>query len=141
MVSELVLLLYIAYYHAVLVSGIDTAQIIYWGFVILAAPLLAALGAQLTYVAFAAKIEELKQDYRDFESSLEDEDGGEGGADDEKDATDKETRKMPQTKRRRHRQRLGRFFPALPFPGVILRVLRWYLSSPPCPAFGWRHGA
>ncbi len=84
MVSELILILYIAYYHTVLVSGIDTAQLIYWGFTLLAAPLLAALGAQLTYVAFASKIEELKKEYRDFESGEE----GEEGADDEDDVID-----------------------------------------------------
>ena len=37
MVSELILLLYIGYYHSVLVSGIETAQLIYWGFTLLAA--------------------------------------------------------------------------------------------------------
>ncbi len=80
MVSELILIVYIGYYHSVLVSGIETAQLIYWGFTLLAAPLLAALGAQLTYVAFASKIEGLKQEYRDFERG----ERGESKADDDK---------------------------------------------------------
>ena len=61
LVSELVLIVYAVYYHVVLVSGIDAGQIIFWIFTLFAAPILAALGAQLTYIAFAAKIEELKE--------------------------------------------------------------------------------
>jgi len=64
LVSELMLLIYAAYYHVALVKGISTAQIIYWGFTLMAAPLLAMLGAQLSYVAFAKKIDKLKADHR-----------------------------------------------------------------------------
>ncbi len=84
MVAELILIVYVGYYHTVLVPGIGTAQMIYWAFTLLAAPLLAALGAQLTYVAFASKIEGLKKEYRDFESG----EGGEDAADDEEDVID-----------------------------------------------------
>ena len=61
LVSELFLIIYIAYYHTVLVPGIETAQMIFWGFMVLASPLLAVTGAQLTYVAFAKKIDSLKR--------------------------------------------------------------------------------
>ena len=61
LVSELFLIIYIAYYHTVLVPGIETAQMIFWGFMVLASPLLAITGAQLTYVAFAKKIDSLKR--------------------------------------------------------------------------------
>lgn len=61
LVSELFLIIYIVYYHTVLVPGIETAEMIYWGFMIVAAPMLALIGAQLTYVAFAAQIEDLKR--------------------------------------------------------------------------------
>ena len=61
LVSELFLIIYIAYYHTVLVPGIETAQMIFWGFMVLASPLLAITGAQLTYVAFAKKIASLKR--------------------------------------------------------------------------------
>ena len=61
LVSELVLIVYAVYYHAVLVSQSDAGQVIFWVFTLFAAPVLAALGAQLTYIAFAAKIEELKE--------------------------------------------------------------------------------
>ena len=60
LVAELFLIIYIVYYHTVLVPGLETAQMIFWGFMVLAAPLLALIGAQLTYVAFAGKIEDLK---------------------------------------------------------------------------------
>jgi len=60
-VTELILLIYIGYYHTVLAPGLETAEIIYWGFVVLAGPLLAALGAQITYIAFAKKIDSLKK--------------------------------------------------------------------------------
>ena len=60
-VAELMLIIYIVYYHTVLVPGIETAQMIFWGFMVLASPLLAAIGAQLTYVAFAKKIEGLNK--------------------------------------------------------------------------------
>ena len=61
LVAELFLIIYIVYYHTVLVPGLETAQMIFWGFMVLAAPLLALIGAQLTYVAFAGKIEDLKK--------------------------------------------------------------------------------
>ncbi len=64
LVSELFLIIYIIYYHTVLVPGLETAELIYWVFIVLAAPLLAAIGSQLMYVAFAAKIEELKKEGR-----------------------------------------------------------------------------
>lgn len=67
MVAELLIFVYAGYYHTVLVPGINTAQIIYWAFVFLVSPLLAAIGAQLTYVAFAKKIEELKEEFLDLE--------------------------------------------------------------------------
>ena len=34
---------------------------VFWGFMVLASPLLAVTGAQLTYVAFAKKIDSLKR--------------------------------------------------------------------------------
>ncbi len=64
LVSELMLLIYAVYYHAALMQSIQLAQVIYWGFTLAAAPLLAMLGAQLSYLAFAKKIEKLKADYR-----------------------------------------------------------------------------
>lgn len=64
LVSELMLLIYAVYYHAALMQSINLAQVIYWGFTMFAAPLLAMLGAQLSYVAFAKKIRKLKGDYR-----------------------------------------------------------------------------
>ncbi len=62
LVSELFLIVYIIYYHTVLVPGIEAAEIIYWVFIVLASPLLAAIGAQLIYVALADKIEALKKE-------------------------------------------------------------------------------
>lgn len=72
LVSELMLLIYAVYYHAAVTQTINTAQIIYWGFTLLAAPLLAMLGAQLSYVAFAKKLDKLKADYRNKERAERD---------------------------------------------------------------------
>ena len=60
-VAELLIFVYAGYYHTVLVPGITTPQMVYWTFIFLAAPLLAAIGAQLTYVAFAGKIDKLRK--------------------------------------------------------------------------------
>ena len=62
MMGEASIIVYAIYYHIALVPGINTAQIIYWIFVVLAAPLLAALGAQLSYVAFASKDDDFDDD-------------------------------------------------------------------------------
>ena len=67
LVTELFLIIYVVYYHTVLFPGIETAQIIFWAFVILASPLLAAIGSQLIYVALAAKIQELQKEGRRLE--------------------------------------------------------------------------
>ncbi len=80
LVSELIMIVYIVYYHTILVTGVTTAQIIYWGFTLVAAPILASLGAQLTYIAFAKKIEQLKQDFLDYEKAQAQPAGG-GGED------------------------------------------------------------
>ena len=85
MVSELMLIVYIVYYHTVLVPGIETAAIIYWVFMLLASPLLAALGAQLIYVALADKIEKLKKEGRRIERGEEAVEGEEGEFDEDED--------------------------------------------------------
>ncbi len=81
--SEFSLIAYIVYYHTILVTGIGLAQVIYWGFTLLAAPILAALGAQLMYLAFAKKIEGLKQDFLDYEKAQAQPAGGGEDGDDE----------------------------------------------------------
>ncbi|NQV85269.1 MAG: hypothetical protein HQ494_15765 [Rhodospirillales bacterium] len=85
LVSELFLIIYIAYYHTVLVPGIETAEIIFWGFIVLAAPLLAAIGAQLTYVAFAKKIDGLKKQGRQLERAQRDGERAQDRMDDDED--------------------------------------------------------
>ena len=79
LVSELFLIIYIVYYHTVLIPGFETAQIIYWAFILLASPLLAAIGAQLIYVALSDKIEGLKKEGRRIErgEAAEDDEPGE----------------------------------------------------------------
>ncbi len=62
--SEFFFLAYIVYYHAVATSEIVIAQVIFWIFTVIVAPLLAMIGAQISYLGFKAKIEELKsEDY------------------------------------------------------------------------------
>ena len=58
--SEFIFLAYIVYYHAVATSEIVIAQVIFWIFTVIVAPLLAMIGAQISYLGFKAKIEELK---------------------------------------------------------------------------------
>jgi len=58
--SEFFFITYIVYYHTVLTSGIAFAQGIYWLFFILAAPLLAMIGAQIGYLTSKKKIDKLK---------------------------------------------------------------------------------
>ncbi len=65
--SELFLIIYIVYYHMALGIALGAAAIIYWVFIFLAAPLLAAIGAQLIYVALSDKIEALKKEGRRIE--------------------------------------------------------------------------
>ena len=51
---------YIVYYHTFLTSGMVLAQAIFWNFFVMAAPLLAMFGAQITYLGFKKKIDKLK---------------------------------------------------------------------------------
>ena len=71
--SEFLFLCYIGYYHFILTSGIVVAQAIFWAFFIIAAPLLAMIGAQIGYLGFKKKIDELKSE----EYALEREQGSE----------------------------------------------------------------
>jgi len=81
LVSEMLLIFFIAYCYSVLYSGIQTAQIIFWGFMVLASPLLAAVGGQLTYVALAKRIDYMKNQAlrQEGQQTEEDNDGEEGG--------------------------------------------------------------
>ena len=60
--SEFIFIAYIAYYHTISTSGIDIAQAIFWLFTLFCAPLLAMFGAQIGYLTFKKKIEELKSE-------------------------------------------------------------------------------
>ena len=60
--SEFFFIAYIVYYHTVLATGIVIAQGIYWIFYVLAAPLLAMIGAQIGYLIYKKKIENLKSE-------------------------------------------------------------------------------
>ena len=71
--SEFLFISYIVYYHTILTSKIVIAQAIFWVFFIIAAPLLAMIGAQIGYLGFKKKIEELKSE----EYALEREQGSE----------------------------------------------------------------
>ncbi len=64
---EFFFIAYIVYYHTVLATGIVIAQGIYWIFYVLAAPLLAMIGAQIGYLIFKKKIENLKSEADEIE--------------------------------------------------------------------------
>ena len=57
---EFFFIAYIVYYHTVLTSGIVLAQVIFWNFTLMAAPLLAMFGAQIGYLTHKKKIDKLK---------------------------------------------------------------------------------
>ncbi len=57
---EFIFIAYIVYYHTVLTSGIVLAQVIFWNFTLMAAPLLAMFGAQVGYLTHKKKIDKLK---------------------------------------------------------------------------------
>ena len=57
---EFFFIAYIVYYHTVLTSGIVMAQVIFWNFTLMAAPLLAMFGAQIGYLTHKKKIDKLK---------------------------------------------------------------------------------
>jgi len=78
LVSEFFLIIFIVYCQMSLAPGIETAKIIFWGFIVLASPLLAAVGGQLTCVVFAKKIKYLKDRAQRLEGQqTEAENGGE----------------------------------------------------------------
>ena len=58
--SEFFFIAYIVYYHTVLTSGIAIAQVIFWNFTVMGAPLLAMIGAQIGYLTSKKKIDKLK---------------------------------------------------------------------------------
>jgi len=84
LISEVFLVIFIIFVHTVLETGFEMGQIIFWGFVILASPLLAAIGGQLTYVALAKRIDALKRRALRKESQQVEE--GENGEEQQKEA-------------------------------------------------------
>ncbi|MCH7863849.1 MAG: hypothetical protein IIC56_01380 [Proteobacteria bacterium] len=56
---EFFFICYIIYYHTVLTSGIVIAEAIFWLFTLICAPLLAMFGAQVGYLAYKKKIDQL----------------------------------------------------------------------------------
>ena len=67
LISDLFLIVYALYYHSVLVRTIELAQVFYWVFALVAGPLLALLGTQVTYVLFSKEIEGNRKRWREHE--------------------------------------------------------------------------
>ena len=65
--SEFSFISYIVYYHTILTSGIVVAQVIFWNLFAIGAPMLAILGAQISYLGFKKKIDKLKSGVDEFE--------------------------------------------------------------------------
>ena len=59
--SELILIIFIFFYHVFMIELITTEHIIYWASAIMMMPLLAVISSQLVQVSFSAKIEEKKK--------------------------------------------------------------------------------
>lgn len=62
--SVLFLLIYAFYYHAFLIQSIEPTNLVYWGFALLATPLLAVISSQITALIFAEKIARNERAYR-----------------------------------------------------------------------------
>ena len=69
MASLLLVVVYALYYHGALVQNIETGHLIYWAFTMLAAPLLAIIGSEITSLVFAKRIEAKKVAYRKRETA------------------------------------------------------------------------
>lgn len=62
--AELFLVIFAIYYHLVLIEHIILAHAVYWLFTFLVTPILAFIGAQISYLIFADKIESNKRAYK-----------------------------------------------------------------------------
>ena len=65
----LLMAVYALYYHGVLIQEIETGHLIYWAFSIMAAPLLAVIGSEITGIVFAKKIAANKAAFRKRENA------------------------------------------------------------------------
>lgn len=62
--SELFLMIFAAYYHFWLIEDIQLPHIVYWISTLLISPLLAYIGAQITFLIYQKKIEANEEAYR-----------------------------------------------------------------------------
>ena len=62
--SEVFLIIFAIYYHAILIGTVTFAHVVYWGFAMVAAPVLAVIGTQISYMVYAKQIEANKRAYR-----------------------------------------------------------------------------
>lgn len=56
-VLEVMLIGFAAYYHTLMVGRLETGQIIFWVFTLLALPVLGVIGSQIGYLLFRQKID------------------------------------------------------------------------------------
>jgi hypothetical protein len=66
LMSELFIVIFAFYYHVMLIEDVVLAHVVYWAFTLLAAPILAFIGSQVTQLIFADKIEVNKRAYKDW---------------------------------------------------------------------------
>ncbi len=64
--SELFILSFALYYHIMLIEDLVIAHLVYWAFALLAGPILAFIGSQITHLIFAKKIEANEKAYKDW---------------------------------------------------------------------------
>lgn len=70
LVSEVAIIIFALYYHAVLLGNVTAIQVIYWVFTLLSAPVLAYIGAQITYLIFQKRIEDRVKAYIAWERKM-----------------------------------------------------------------------
>lgn len=70
LISELMLLLFAFYYHVIMIGEVEASHIVYWSFTVISAPVLAYIGAQITYLVFQKRIEANKKAYIKWERKM-----------------------------------------------------------------------
>ena len=64
--SEVFLIIFAIYYHAILIETVTITHVVYWSFTVATAPILALIGTQITYMVFAKQIKADKRAYREW---------------------------------------------------------------------------
>lgn len=68
--SETLLILFALYYHSALLGEVTAIHVIFWAFTLLASPVLAYIGSQITFLVFQKRIEDRIKAYLVWERNM-----------------------------------------------------------------------